>query len=104
MKNCIDLSPDQLAIVIQILKKNLPKNAIVWVFGSRAEKTKKIFSDLDLAIDATAPLSYVTLVNLKNDFEESDLPFKVDVVDWYLIDEPFQERIGIYKHKTVILL
>jgi predicted nucleotidyltransferase len=73
---------------------------MVWVFGSRAKKTRKPFSDLDLAIDAASPLAYSTLVNLKNDFEESDLPYKVDVVDWHLIDKGFQTRIGVYRDAT----
>lgn len=96
----VDVSSTQLETVLNILKKNLPPNTTVWVFGSRAGKTKKAFSDLDLAIDATAPLLYSTLVNLKNDFEESDLPYKVDVVDWHLIDAAFQARIKAYRNIT----
>lgn len=103
MKKSVDVTPIQLAIILQIFKKNLPENTTVWVFGSRAEKTKKPFSDLDLAIDATIPLPYTKLVNLKNDFEESDLPYKVDVVDWHLLDEAFQTRIGGYRDITQLL-
>ena len=72
----------------------------MWVFGSRAENKQKPFSDLDLAIDAKNPLSYSILVDLKNDFEDSDLPYKVDVVDWHLIDEAFQDKIGGYRQST----
>ena len=30
---------------------------------------------------------------LRDDFEESDLPFKVDIVDWNTIDEKFRSII-----------
>ncbi|MFI4918135.1 MAG: nucleotidyltransferase substrate binding protein [Legionellales bacterium] len=56
------------------------------------------FSDLDLAIDAKKALTYPTLVSLKNDFKESDLPYKVDVIDWYLMNPPFQKSIEDFRH------
>lgn len=37
------------------------------------------------------PLSVVSA--LAEDFTESDLPFKVDVVDWATTKEPFREII-----------
>ena len=100
MSKSIEINPLHLQIVLHILKNNLPENACVWVFGSRAEQTKKPFSDFDLAIDATLALPYLTLVELKNEFEESDLPYKVDIVDWHLIDKDFQARIGVYRQQT----
>ncbi len=89
----IDLTPEQLALVLQILTTHLPQHAKAFIFGSRATGTAKKFSDIDIAIDATTPLSLPLLASLNHEFEESDLPFKVDIVDWQSISNDFQHRI-----------
>ena len=93
--NAVDISSQDLMIVLNILRKHLLPGTHVWVFGSRALLTAKRFSDLDLAIDAGNPLPYETLVNLNHDFDESALPFKVDIVDWHAIEQAFQKRISV---------
>src|SRR5438477_6705999 len=89
----IDILPDHLVIVQNILRKYLPAYSKVWVFGSRAKGTARKFSDLDLVIDSGKPLSSTVMTNITFDLEESDLPYKVDVVDWAVIDRSFQKRI-----------
>ncbi|MBP6919220.1 MAG: nucleotidyltransferase domain-containing protein [Legionellaceae bacterium] len=92
----VDISVQDLNIVLAILRKNLSPGTHVWVFGSRAQQhTAKRFSDLDLAIDAGSSLPYEVLVSLSHDFDESALPFKIDIVDWHAIDSSFQERIAV---------
>lgn len=54
----------------------------VWAFGSRARCCAKPYSDLDLAIMGEEAISLDTLAALNEAFAESDLPWKVDVVDW----------------------
>ena len=103
MTQAMDIEPHHLAIVLDILKQHLPQNTLVWVFGSRVGKTKKKYSDLDLAMDAKKPLSYEVIVDLKHSFEESDLPYKVDLVDWHTIDKEFQKQIRGYNLLTSIL-
>lgn len=88
----IDLRPDQLAIVQNILRAELPE-AKIWAFGSRARWTSSDDSDLDLAICAEAALPGTRLRQLHHLFEESALPFSVDVVDWRRIDEDFRSAI-----------
>ena len=62
-------------------------------FGSRASWTAKDYSDLDLAIVGAGPLDWRTLSRLKEAFEESDLPMRVDVLDWHAISESFRKVI-----------
>jgi len=88
----IDLSPDQLAIVRGILQRHVPQYE-VWVFGSRAKPKAKPYSDLDLAIITTRPLSPDVRSALAEDFSESDLPWKVDIVDWATTSEAFRHII-----------
>jgi predicted nucleotidyltransferase len=76
-----------LLIVQLILQNILPKNSKVWVFGSRAKGTTKRSSDLDLAIDAGRVLLKAESSALFHAFEESDLPYKVDVADLYTVNE-----------------
>lgn len=94
MKSQIKVLPEHMFIVKQILQKHLPPDAMVWVFGSRANGTPKKFSDLDLAIDVGKPLSSNLISNLASDFDESDLPYKVDIVDWQTINENFKNIIA----------
>lgn len=84
----IDLRPEHLEIVLRILRQRIPDRE-VWVFGSRARGTMKPHSDLDLAIVGHTALPGPLLADLAEDFSESDLPFRVDLVDWATTGEEF---------------
>ena len=71
----------------------MPKNAKVWVFGSRATWKTKRSSDLDLAIDAGRALTRNENSALADAFDESDLPYKVDVVDMHNVTNTFKAII-----------
>ncbi|MBF0401156.1 MAG: restriction endonuclease subunit S [Magnetococcales bacterium] len=95
----IDIRPDHWEIVRAILKKHVPDRE-VWAFGSRAKWTAKQYSDLDLAVLGDESLDLDVQAGLEEDFSESDLPFKVDVVDWATTAETFRGIIG--KDKVVV--
>jgi type I restriction enzyme S subunit len=88
----LDLRADYLKIVQDILQKHVPERE-VWAFGSRAKWLAKEYSDLDLCILGDAPLSFSTLGLLEEAFDESDLPYKVDLVDWATTSESFRKII-----------
>lgn len=88
----ISISSDELAIVTEILRRHLP-GCRVLAFGSRVRKNPKPYSDLDLAIVADRPLTLAEVAALKDDFSESDLPWKVDIVDWTAISPDFRNLI-----------
>ncbi len=90
----IDIKPEHFKIVQSILKKHIPEGTEVFVFGSRAKHCARIYSDLDLLLRANKPLSMQLLANLAFDFEESDLPYKVDLVDWMSISDAFKNHIA----------
>ena len=94
MNKKIILSSKQFKIVKDILQSNLPVAANVWVFGSRAKGNVKPYSDLDLAIDMHQPITIDIHAKLADAFDESDLPFKVDIVDWQSINESFKKNIA----------
>ena len=89
----IDIHPDHWAIVRRILQKHVPQYA-VWAFGSRAKWSAKEYSDLDLAIITEKPLPLSISAALDEDFSESDLPWKVDVVDWASTSDAFRKAIA----------
>ncbi|MEQ1914919.1 MAG: nucleotidyltransferase domain-containing protein, partial [Sideroxydans sp.] len=76
----IDLNPRDWEIVRTILARHVPQYE-VWAFGSRTKGTAKEYSDLDLAIITDQPISLALSAAIADDFAESDLPIKVDVVD-----------------------
>lgn len=88
----IDLSPQQLAEVRRILIDHIPGRK-VWAFGSRISGSAKPFSDLDLAIMGAEPVDFRTLSALKDAFAESNLPFRVDLVEWATTAENFRQII-----------
>ncbi len=63
------------------------------VFRSRATRTTKEYSDLDLAVLGDEPLTVGIRSALVEELGESDLPFKADLVDWARIDELFRDII-----------
>ena len=87
------LTSQELALVREILKQQVPEYGVI-AFGSRVHgRNLKKFSDLDLAIQTRTPLPTEKLVSVKNAFSESDLPFKVDVIDWAETAEKFRKII-----------
>lgn len=88
----IDIRPEHWAIVWRILQNHVPQYP-VWAFGSRARWTAKPYSDLDLAIITDKPLTLDVSASLSDDFSESDLPWKVDILDWATTSESFREMI-----------
>src|SRR6266700_136913 len=88
----VDLRPDQLATVNAILLAEVP-NYEIWAFGSRAKWTAKDSSDLDLAIVSERPLSPTLISHLRQAFDQSYLPFKVDVVDLSKVSPEFRRVI-----------
>jgi type I restriction enzyme S subunit len=88
----VDMRPDQWDIVCAILRKHVPDRE-VWAFGSRARRTAKRYSDLDLAIISDTPLPLRTEAAMAEDFSDSDLPWRVDIVDWATTSPAFRAII-----------
>ena len=89
----VDIRPDHLEIVQDILCEHLSDNVKVWVFGSRANWTTKDSSDLDLAVEGDTRLDLKTISALEIAFEESDLPYTVDIVDLNRIGDSFRQIV-----------
>ncbi len=83
MNRMLDIPPPQLALVRQLLARRLP-GATVQAFGSRVNgwpfgRGSKPYSDLDLAVWPPDGQADLALAELRADFEDSNLPWRVDV-------------------------
>ena len=76
----VALSPEQLHDMRQIIAQVIP-GAQVWVYGSRATGKARPFSDLDLLVTQPPRLDWAQRAALRDGFEASRLPFRVDVVE-----------------------
>jgi predicted nucleotidyltransferase len=90
----VDMVPEHRRLVMEVLRAHLPAGAAVWVFGSRAIGRARRYSDLDLAIDAGRCLTLDEVAVLAEAFSDSDLPYRVDIVDWYAIGDGFRQIIA----------
>ncbi len=95
MKNPLNLEDRHWQIVKQIL---ITYPYQFYAFGSRARNQAKALSDLDLCYKEPIP-DYV-VSQIEEAFEESDLPFRVEVINWNQCDPTFQQSI----EKDLLLL
>ena len=95
----IDITAEQRKIVLALLQRHLP-NTTAWVYGSRAKWTSSPQSDLDLVVFAT-PEQNGQVGELREAFEESNLPFRVDLFVWDTVPEQFHKHI---KRDHVVLV
>ncbi|MCI0655390.1 MAG: nucleotidyltransferase domain-containing protein [Methylococcaceae bacterium] len=87
----IDITPKQRKIILDLLKEHLC-GAKAWVYGSRIKGQAGPRSDLDIVVFAT-PDQSMQVSNLREAFEESDLPFRVDLFVWDEVPEQFKKNI-----------
>jgi uncharacterized protein len=84
----IYLEERHLKIVQNILSK-YPYE--FYAYGSRTKGTHRSTSDLDVCFMASIPFNIQS--KIEEDFEESDLPFTVEVCDFNLMSKDFQNLI-----------
>lgn len=88
----LELQPAQLVIVRGILTRRIPDRE-VRAFGSRVTGKARPQSDLDLVIMGDEPISDRIKMEITTDFDDSDLPFRVDVMQWPDAPETLQQVI-----------
>ena len=86
------VTDEEMKIVLNIIK-SYAENCEVLVFGSRLKGTNKPFSDLDLAFICKEKLDLKKLSRIKLKFEESNLPYRVDIVDYNRVSKGFKKII-----------
>ena len=87
----LDITAEERKTVLSLLGQHLPGTA-AWVYGSRAKWTSRSQSDLDLVVFPT-PKQRERVGDLREAFEESNLPFRVDLFVWDEVPDTFREQI-----------
>lgn len=88
------LDPSTISFLKTTLSQHLGKDYRAFIFGSHVTGNNRRWSDIDIGILGKTKLSPTTFFDLADAFEESNLPYKVDLVDFSQVT---------YKFKTVAL-
>ncbi|MDT8447767.1 MAG: nucleotidyltransferase domain-containing protein [bacterium] len=96
----IDLPADQLEEIQEVLSRLAPECRVI-AFGSRVQGRAKKFSDLDLALEGPAELTWKTLTSLKEAFAISDLPIIVDLLDLNAMKPHFRALIEAGPYEVI---
>lgn len=80
-------------VVKSILNKYLPNsNYKYFIFGSRAMPKHRKFSDLDIGILGPSEIPGSIMVQIKQDLNDSDIPYLTEVVDFSTVSENFKRK------------
>lgn len=83
------IAPEHLALLKRILSIHLPETE-VWAFGSRVCGQPSAASDLDLVAFSDDDNA---LFLAREALDESDLPFRVDLLQWSALPENMHRQI-----------
>ncbi len=88
----IALEEEQIKLIQTILRNYFP-DAEIRVFGSRYKHTNQPYSDIDIVIVGKTKIDLITYSKVKEELEESNLKYRVDLLDWHSISREFQQVI-----------
>ena len=91
LDQAIDITAAERKTILDLLDRHLPETP-AWVYGSRTKWTSRPQSDLDLVVFAKQD-QHRRVGNLREAFEESNLPFRVDLFVWDDVPDSFRRRI-----------
>lgn len=98
MAKILEKTEEQIKdIIFQFIN---PEKYRAFIFGSRATGEFKKFSDYDIGILGQKPIPSENKILIEEMLEESDIPYKVDVVDFSLVSDKFK-KIALTKIKKL---
>ncbi|MDR0704448.1 MAG: nucleotidyltransferase domain-containing protein [Planctomycetaceae bacterium] len=87
----LSITEEQRNEIISLLDRYLP-NVTAWIFGSRIKHSARQNSDLDLVIFANEN-DRLKVNALRDAFDESNIPFRIDMHVWNELPETFKRNI-----------
>lgn len=86
------INPATLAQIKNILFHYIdPEDYSLFIFGSRVTEKNRKYSDIDIGIEGKKPLELKMIASIQDAFEESDLPYTIDIVDFATVSDRFKE-------------
>jgi predicted nucleotidyltransferase len=86
-----DLLASSEEIIRSILRRMLPADVPVYLFGSRSRGDRRWNSDFDLWVDANVPREHILAI--EEQLEDSIVPFGVDIVTTRQLKGEFGQRV-----------
>jgi len=87
-----DVNKKYKTMLLEIIHKTLP-GCKVLLFGSRARDEHDVGADIDLALYCGREIERGKLISIKDEIEESTIPFCVDVVDLFSASEELKSEV-----------
>lgn len=85
------MNDSNLKMIKNIIDKYInPVENKVFVFGSRSNNKASKFSDIDIGIEGNRLIPEIYF-SIQGDLEESDLPYKVDLVEFLNVSDEFKK-------------
>ena len=78
--------------IIAVISALMP-DVKIYLFGSRARGTNGPRSDIDIALDGGKLLPIQDVDEIKSMFKESNIMYKIDVVDFYSVTDLMRGEI-----------
>lgn len=91
MTSGLNVLPPQRELIVDLLRQFVP-GVEVWAFGSRVKDAARDSSDLDMVLFSDSSRR-AQVSALREAFEESSLPFRVDLHVWEEIPDNFRNNI-----------
>lgn len=89
------LNKQDLHLIKKILNKYLDRNTHqAFIFGSYVSGTDTNSSDIDIGIQGKTQLPGNKLVEIEEEFGNSELPYQVDVVDFNQVSKQFKRQVN----------
>lgn len=90
----MQLSKGEIEIVIEAIRRYLPADVEIFFFGSRVDGSSHRGSDLDVLLKGEAAIALSLIALVKEGLDESDLPFRVDLLDYHRCSERMLKNIS----------
>lgn len=90
------LESEEVSTIKKLFNKHFGdlKEAKIFLYGSRSTGNHKKYSDIDFAIKASKKVNLEDRIsNFKSDWENSSLPYQVDLINWLNIYKPYLPEI-----------
>jgi uncharacterized protein len=88
----IDVAQEHLESIKKIFQKFIPERRVL-AFGSRINGKSTKHSDFDLVIMGDECVYNKSMAMLEYAFQESEIPFRIDLIEWATTSEPFRKII-----------
>lgn len=86
-KNISDgVKPEVKDKIIKLCKAIIP-DAAIWIYGSRARGDYTERSDIDIALEASQPIDFFAIAELKDILAAANIAYRFDIVDLNAIQD-----------------